>query len=357
MDGEDPPAPRSIRRADIDQLVEPAGAKQRRVDQRRPVGRADDDDVLELLQPVHLGQDGVDHALGHLRLAKPAAARRDQAVELVDEDDRRRDLSRAAEQPGDLLLAFAIPFAQQVGGFGGDEIGLALARRGLGEQGFAGPRRAVEQEALGRPDAEPAEGLGMLERQLDAFLQALGGFVEAADIVPANLRRLDHHFAHRRGLDALQRIVEIPELDRQLVEHFGRNRLLLEIELRHDPPNRLERGLAGQRGQVGADEAVGSPRQIIEVDIGAERHAAGMDAEDFAAAGLVGNADDDLAVEPAGPAQRFVERLGPVGGGDDHGVLPRLDAVEQRQELGDQPLFGFAGHLPALGRDRNRSRR
>ena len=74
---------------------------------------------------------------------------------------------------------------EQVGRFGGDEIRLALARRGLGQQGLAGARRAIEQEALGRADAEPAERFGMLERQLDAFAQPVARLVEAADIVPA----------------------------------------------------------------------------------------------------------------------------------------------------------------------------
>ncbi len=85
---------------------------------------------------------------------------------------------------------------------------------------------------------------------------------------------------------------------------------------------------------------------------GAERHAAGVDAEDLAAAGLVGDADDDLAVEAAGAAKRLVERFGPVGRGDDDGVLARLDPVEQGQQLGDEPLLGLAGDLAALGRDR-----
>ena len=76
VDGEDAPAAGGVGHADIDQLVEAAGAKQRRVDQVRPVGRADHDDVLQLLEPVHLGQDGVDHPLGDLRLAEAAAARR-----------------------------------------------------------------------------------------------------------------------------------------------------------------------------------------------------------------------------------------------------------------------------------------
>ena len=122
--------------------------------------------------------------------------------------------------------------------------------------------------------------------------------------------------------------------------------------MRHDPPHRLERRLAGQRGDVGADEAVGAPREVVEIDVGRQRHAAGVDAEDLAAAGLVGHADDDLAVEAAGAPQRLVDRLGPVGRGDDDRVLPRLDAVEQGQQLRDQPLLGLAGDLAALGRDR-----
>ena len=188
----------------------------------------------------------------------------------------------------------------------------ALARRGLGEKGLAGARRAVEQEALGRADAEAAEGFGMLQRQLDALFQPVARLVEPADVVPADLRRLDHHLAHRRRLDSLQRIVEIAQLDRQSVKDLGRDRLFGKVDARHDPAHRLERGLARQRGQIGADEAVGAPRQVVEIDVGRERHAAGVDAEDFAAAGLVGNADDDLAVEAvrAGEALRRALRAG-----------------------------------------------
>ena len=76
---------------------------------------------------------------------------------------------------------------KQVGRLGGDEIGLAFARGRLGQHGLAGPGRAVEQEAPGRPDAEPAERFGMLQRQLDAFAQLVARRVEPADIVPADV--------------------------------------------------------------------------------------------------------------------------------------------------------------------------
>ena len=77
-----------------------------------------------------------------------------------------------------------------------------------------------------------------------------------------------------------------------------------------------------------------------------------MDRQDLAAAALVGDPDDDLAVEAAGAAERLVERLGPVGGGDDDEILARLEPVEQGEELGDEALLGLALDLAALGRDR-----
>ena len=76
----------------------------------------------------------------------------------------------------------------------------------------------------------PAERVGMLQRQLDAFAQPLARLVDAADIVPADVGLLDHHLAHRRGLDALQRLLEIVAGDRKVVEHLGRDRAFLEVD-------------------------------------------------------------------------------------------------------------------------------
>src|SRR5207253_6472345 len=111
--------------------------------------------------------------------------------ELVDEDDCRGDLPRAIEQPGDLLFALAVPFAEQVRRFGGDEIGFALARRGLGQQGLAGARRPIQQKALRRTNTEALECLRVLERQFDTLAQSVARVVEPADVVPADDWRLD----------------------------------------------------------------------------------------------------------------------------------------------------------------------
>src|SRR5690606_27682277 len=99
--------------------------------------------------------------------------------------------------------------------------------------------------------------------------------------------------------------------------------------------------LARQRGDVGADETVGSAGKLAEVDVAGKRHAASVDAQDLAPPALVGNADDDLAVEAAGAAQRLVDRVGAIGGGDDDDVGAGVQPVHQRQQLGDQALLGL----------------
>ena len=84
----------------------------------------------------------------------------------------------------------------------------------------------------------------------------------------------------------------------------------------------------------------------------AERHAAGVNAEDFATAVLVGDADHDFAVETARSAQGLVDGVGAVGGGDDDQIGTRFQPVHQREQLGDEALFSLARHPVAFGRDR-----
>ena len=196
------------------------------------------------------------------------------------------------------------------------------------------------------------ERLGILHRQFDAFLELADGIANAADVGPADLGHLDHDFAHGGRLDPLERREEILAPDVELVEHLGRNGPLVEVDLGHDPPHSVDRRFACQRRNVGADETVGRLGQFIEIDLVAQRHAAGMDAEDFAAALLVGHTDHDFAVETARAAQCLVDRVGAIGRCDHHQVRARFEPVHQRQQLRHEALFGFARHAVALGGDR-----
>ena len=76
VDREDPPAPGGVRHADVDQLVEAARAEAAPGRSGSAGWSRRSRRHFELFEPVHLGEDGVDHPLGDLRLAEPAAARR-----------------------------------------------------------------------------------------------------------------------------------------------------------------------------------------------------------------------------------------------------------------------------------------
>src|SRR5690606_28854418 len=335
-----------------DQLVESAGAQERRIDQRRTVRRADHDDALQLLEPVHLREERVDDALGDGGLAQTTAPLRREGLDLVEEDDRRRDLARALEQSADLLLRLAVPLGEEVARLGRDEVALRLPRHRLGEQRFPRPRRAEQEKALGRSDPEPAERLWVLERELDALAECLLRLAQSADVVPSHVRDLDHDLAQRRGLDALHRVLEVLVRDLEPLQDIGRDLVVLQVDVREVAAERLDRRLTGEGGEIGADEAVRRSRERVDVDVLGEGHAARVDREDFAPAVLVRHADDDLPVEAARPAERLVDRVDPVRRADDDDVLPRLQAVHQGEELRDDPSLDLARDLFALRRDR-----
>ena len=96
-----------------------------------------------------------------------------------------------------------------------------------------------------------------------------------------------------------------------------------------------QRGLVDQVGEVGADEPGGHRGDLPEVDLVVERApSATWTLQDVLAAGDVGPVDDDLAVEPAGPDQRGVERLGPVGRRDQDDPAVRVEPVHLRRAAG-----------------------
>ena len=81
------------------------------------------------------------------------------------------------------LLALAIGRAHDLGAGDVEEIGVALVGDRARQPGLAGAGRAVEQDALGRIDAEPLEDLGIAQGQLDHLAQLIDGRAHAAEIV------------------------------------------------------------------------------------------------------------------------------------------------------------------------------
>src|SRR5206468_447913 len=127
--GEDVRGAAAIGTLDLDLHVEPAGAEDGRVDEVLAVGGADDDDVLEALDAVDLGQE-----LGHDRGldvgGDAGAAGAEQGVHLVEEDDDGDVLGglflSLDEDLADLALGLADVLVEELGALDVEEVALDL---------------------------------------------------------------------------------------------------------------------------------------------------------------------------------------------------------------------------------------
>ena len=123
------------------------------------VGRRDHHEIGARLKPVHQREQLGYEAL--FRLARHAIALGSDRINLIDEDDGGRGLARLFEHFAQRLLAFAIARAHDFGPVDGEEVGVAFVGDSLRQPCLAGSRRAMQQHALGRIDAEAREQLGI----------------------------------------------------------------------------------------------------------------------------------------------------------------------------------------------------
>ena len=223
VDLEDPRAALAVRAVHDDLAVEAARAQQRRVEDVRPVGGGDQDDVVLHLEAVHLDQQLVQRLLALVVTAAEAgAAVTPDGVDLVHEDDAGRVLLGLLEQVAHARGAHAHEHLDEVGAGDREERHAGLAGDRAGEQRLAGAGRAVEQHALRDPRAERLELLGVLEELLD-LVQLLDGLVDPGHVAERDLRRVDGQSlgarlaeAHHARAAALHRVhQEDPEREQQ----------------------------------------------------------------------------------------------------------------------------------------------
>ena len=132
-----------------DLAVEAAGAQQRRVEDVGAVGGGEDDDALDGLEAVHLGEHLVERLLALVVAAAEAgAALAADRVDLVDEDDRPAHAAGLLEQVADAAGADADEHLHEVRAGDREEADAGLAGDRAGEQRLAGAGRADEQHAL-----------------------------------------------------------------------------------------------------------------------------------------------------------------------------------------------------------------
>ena len=96
---------------------------------------------------------------------------------------------------------------------------------------------------------------------------------------------------------------------------------------------REQRRLVHHVRQVRSRQAGGGAGDLGQVHVFGDRDVAAMDAEDPLAAAHIGPIHHDLPVESAGPQQRGIEHVGPIGGGDDDHALVGVEAVHLHQQL------------------------
>src|SRR6185503_8850876 len=153
---------------DDDLTVEAARPQQRRVEDVGPVGGGDQDDVVGHREAVHLDEELVQGLLALVVTAAHAgAAVAADGVDLVHEDDAGRVLLRLLEEVADAAGADADEHLDEVRARDREERNARLAGDGAREQGLAGSRGSVEQDALRDPRAERLELLRVLEELLD----------------------------------------------------------------------------------------------------------------------------------------------------------------------------------------------
>src|SRR5881397_2411037 len=177
--------------------------------------------------------------------------------------------------------------------FASDSVATALARRVFPVPG--GPKMMMPRG--GR--VEVGEHLVHPERPLDRLPQFLLRLVEAADVLPLDVRLLDQDLAQRGRLHLPVRLKEVVPRDRQSVQDLRGDHVRLKVDVGQDPSEGPHRGLFRKGREIRADVPVGEAREFLEVDVFRERHAPRVDLEDFEPAVSVRDANLDLAVEPA----------------------------------------------------------
>ena len=193
VDLEDLDAALAVGAVDHDLAVEAARAQQRRVEDVRPVGGGDQDDVVLHLEAVHLDEQLVERLLALVvTAAETGAAVAADGVDLVHEDDAGRVLLGLLEQVAHARGADADEHLDEVRARDREERHARLAGDRAGEQRLTGARRPVEQHALRDARAERLELLRVLEELLD-LVELLDRLVDTGDVAEGDLRRVDRH--------------------------------------------------------------------------------------------------------------------------------------------------------------------
>jgi hypothetical protein len=103
-----------------------------------------------------------DHSL--FDVADHALALGRDGIDLVDEDDAGGLLGGLVENLAEMSLALAVKFVDDFRAVDREELGIGLMCHGTRDQGLAAAWRAVQEDALGRVDAQAFKDFRITQR-------------------------------------------------------------------------------------------------------------------------------------------------------------------------------------------------
>src|SRR5215203_2594236 len=188
VDLQDVQARLGVGEPDLDLVVEAPRAPQGGIQGGGTVRRRDDADTSKVVQAVHQGEELGDK--GRLEALAHHVARGGEGVYLVEEDDRGRLGARLVEDGAQPRLALAPVLVEDLRPRDGHEVGPALVRDRPRQQRLAGPWRAVEEDALVRPDVELPEDLRVGYGELDRLADQGYRLAHPTDVLEAGGRHV-----------------------------------------------------------------------------------------------------------------------------------------------------------------------
>mmetsp|Transcript_24174 Transcript_24174/g.71981 ORF Transcript_24174/g.71981 Transcript_24174/m.71981 type:complete len:349 (+) Transcript_24174:893-1939(+) len=180
--------------------VESARAGERRVEGGEPVGRADDEDLVRRAEAVHQREQLVERVVVLLVAAGALVAPRAERIDLVDEENARRQARRRLEDAAHAPRAAPDEDLDELGTRAREEGHTRRAGHCLGEERLARARWACEQDAARPARAEPRPALGAVE-EVDHLLQLRLGRRHAAHVLEGDARRVVCRRGSVRQLD------------------------------------------------------------------------------------------------------------------------------------------------------------
>mmetsp|Transcript_90807 Transcript_90807/g.235496 ORF Transcript_90807/g.235496 Transcript_90807/m.235496 type:complete len:335 (-) Transcript_90807:899-1903(-) len=189
---------RKIRQRDVDELIQAARPQQSLIEELRPIGRANEEHILLHTYTINLRQELVHHPVtSTASIATSGATGRANGIQLVEEQHAWCCGARLVKDLTDVGLTFAEPHCEQLRPLDAHEVRGAFTCHRLGEQGLAATWRPVEQHTARWLHAELLEFLGVIDRIQDHLLQAALGLLQTPNVVPLDVRHLDHRLTQR----------------------------------------------------------------------------------------------------------------------------------------------------------------